>query len=47
MADAADLKSAALTGVWVRVPLPAPSLLALKRPSFKDTDDFRVPELPT
>ena len=24
MADAADLKSAALTGVWVRVPLPAP-----------------------
>ena len=28
MADAADLKSAALAGMWVRVPLPAPQLLA-------------------
>ncbi len=25
MADAADLKSAILTDVWVRVPLPAPT----------------------
>ena len=25
MADAADLKSATFTGVWVRVPLPAPT----------------------
>ena len=25
MVDAADLKSAGLTAVWVRVPLPAPT----------------------
>ena len=25
MADAADLKSATFAGVWVRVPLPAPT----------------------
>ena len=30
MADAADLKFATLTGVWVRVPPSAPTVLATK-----------------
>lgn len=32
MADAADLKSATFAGVWVRVPLPAPTIRAQKGP---------------
>ena len=37
MADAADLKSAILTDVWVRVPLPAPIFQTRNRP----LSDFR------